>query len=183
MYRYKKQSGIGLLELMLSMAIIAILIVMSITYFQSSKNKTLITAGTQEIQSMIGVIAGLTDPSASAGGTKTDGNLTTTVALSGSLPKEYINKTTDEKTSTTTVGIGSPWLKADTYSITYDPDTKKATIIGTGLPNYACEGLSNQFVVGGSIESSDCATGVLTITINTENNQGITPNEAPTPAS
>ena len=52
-YKRQKQAGIGLLELMLAMAIIAILIVMSITYFQSSKNSTLTGAGVEQVQSII----------------------------------------------------------------------------------------------------------------------------------
>ena len=95
--RYK-QVGIGLLELMLAMAIIAILIVMSITYFQSSKNSTLTGAGVEQIQIILSVLSGLPDPKASAGG-KDGGSLTKTVILSGSIPKEYINGTT----------LGTPW--------------------------------------------------------------------------
>lgn len=181
-HKRQKQAGIGLLELMLAMAIIAILIVMSITYFQSSKNSTLNNAGVQQMQSMLGVLSGLSDPGASAGGAD-GGSLTNTVMLSGSVPKAYIIKVDNVDT------LSSPWGGSSSYAISYKQswggnDNNKgkpyAEIIGSNLPNYACVNLASQFpakknnVLASKCETSDKGnTGTLTIDYAFSNRQPI----------
>ena len=131
-YKKCKQAGIGLLELMLAMAIIAILVVMSIAYFSSSKNSELVSAGTEQMQDIFGVLSSLSHQ-----GLKSDEDITSSVTLSGSIPKQYINNGT----------LITPWGKSTSYKIVFTADdtTPYATITSTGLPNYACEALADQF--------------------------------------
>ncbi len=149
---FKKQAGIGLLELMLAMAIIAILLVLSIQYFQSAKNSQLLNAGTEEIQDIIAIVQGMSDPSAYDAE-----NMNKAIILSGSLPEQYYTKGTGN--------ISSPW--ATSLIVSYDKSADKATITGDDMPNYACNTLAKQFNVApmsGSCDSPNDATATLTIT-------------------
>ena len=65
----RKQAGIGLLELMLSMVIIAIMTLMAIQYFSSSKRNTLTTKGVDEIQDIVSIVGGIPNASGITGGT------------------------------------------------------------------------------------------------------------------
>ena len=80
-----KQQGVGLLELMLTMVIIAIVTMMSVQYFGASKRNTITTKGVNEIQAMVSTVAGMPNPP------RNDSvGLTDAVAMSGQIPAEYI---------------------------------------------------------------------------------------------
>ena len=154
-YKKCKQAGIGLLELMLAMAIIAILIVMSIAYFSSSKNSELVSAGVEQMQDIFGVLSGLPNPDA--------GDITKTVALSGSIPKEYLGSSNGST-------IGTPWGGSSQYTISFTAGTAGsdgtagtipiATITGKNLPNYACASLATK--LPGSSSDTTAPTSVST---------------------
>ena len=123
------------------------------------------------------VLSGLPDPNASAGDSTTDGNLTDAVRLSGSIPKTYIDGTT----------LVTPWGATSKYVITYkgkygsgDHEGEPyAEIVGTDLPNYACQNLAAQFPVGkNNVTGSSCDTtkGTLTIDYVLSNRQGVVVN-------
>lgn len=167
MYKYRRQAGVGLLELMLAVGIIGLITVMTINYFSVSKNKTLVSAGIQQIQDIIGALSGLPDPEKSAGGVR--GYLTKAISLSGSIPKQYVDSTSGYQF------IKSPWGGTATYTIQYNggvPPT--ASIKSSKLPNYACKSLEVQFKNASGVKSADCNTNnKITIKVYIVNNQDV----------
>ena len=152
--KQKKQSGIGLLELMLSMVIIAIMTLMAIQYFSSSKRNTLTTKAVDEIQDIVGIVSGLPDAHTISG---TTGALEKAVEFSGKLPSEYIYS----KSSKTY--IASPWSTDATITTTNFslsmPDKNTLTVTGgTDLPNWACQSLVDKFKAEAT--TGDCSDGL-----------------------
>ena len=148
----KAQRGIGLLELMLALAITAILIIVSVQYFQSTKNSTFVNAAVQEVQTIISATNGLTAPAQTAdcseSGDCSSGDentkLTQAIILSGSLPEEYIQDGDDGKILTTP--WGSNPTKSGQFTVGFVNDDKPYfQINGIGLPNYGCKSLASQF--------------------------------------
>lgn len=138
--KYFKSKGISLLEVMLSLAIIAIILVMATRYFGLASRGAKVNDGTQQINEVRqGLTRWLQDNGTLSGAT-----------LPGMATAGYI-------TSQTGSGQG-PWGPG---TITISPGTTNASIsLSTGGDAAGCENLAKRFInIGGS-----CGTGgVVTI--------------------
>lgn len=165
----RKQTGIGLLELMLAMVIIAIMTLMSIQYFSASKRNTLTSKGVDEIQDIISIVSGMPSPTSVT-------DLNQAIVLSGQLPQEYAYQVDS------TYYIGTPWTTqtsdkttgtvgvSATLSASVSGNT--LTITSKDLPNWACQSLADKMLAetsdggasvgqadGGKTETSGCTFG------------------------
>ena len=173
-----KQTGIGLLELMLAMVIIAIMTLMSIQYFSSSKRNTLTTKAVDEIQSIVGIVGSIPSPAGVD-------DLNKVIVLSGQLPEEYAYELDGAYL------IGTPWTEqsgdadpsgggagnaAFSATLTASVADNVLTLTSSSdLPNWGCETLVNKFApetkaadagVGKNGTKSGCGTGGKTLTLN-----------------
>ena len=171
------QRGIGLLELMLTMVIIAIVTMMSVQYFGASKRNTVTSKAVNEIQAIISTVGGM--PALSTYLKDSDAtNLTNAVAMSGQIPAEYIYDAGSGNYS-----IGTPWstpvttpdpggdhskdvttLKGQFYAqivtsthVKVEGASSYATVLqitSKGLPNWGCQSLVDKFQA--SAKYADC---------------------------
>ncbi|MCE3239358.1 MAG: hypothetical protein K0R24_2339 [Gammaproteobacteria bacterium] len=177
--RTQNQRGIGLLELMLAMVIIAILTLMSIQYFSSAKRNTETGKGVDEIQDIIGIVAGMPAPYATATATADTNSLDTSVAMSGQLPQEYVYSSGSSDAAT--YYIGTPWTDNTTFTkINFKTsmfDANTLQITGNEIPNWACQSLLDRFrsevVSGDANKVSKCDGSTLTLYFYMKSNQNL----------
>ncbi len=147
----KKQTGIGLLELMLSLAIIAVLIIMATRYYQSTRQSQLVSEGVGQVNAIVAAVGnwrvGVSGYTASGSG----GSLSySTLFKQGYLPQVW---GTDSSTA-------SPWGGALEVA---GASTTSYTISYSSLPSYACYAMEQRLSNTESITPS-CGGTSLTIT-------------------
>ena len=143
MWIYGKQKGISLLEVMLSLAIIAIILVMATRYFGLASRGSKLNDATQQINE---VRQGLTRY-------LNDKNTLVGVTLPGLAAAGYI-------TQQTGAGTG-PW-GPNTISITPTP-TNASIAVHTGDDSAACQNLANRFTNIGAVCAPSTVDNVVTI--------------------
>lgn len=135
----KKQTGIGLLELMLSLAIIAILLVMATRYFTSARQS-------QQVASAVSLVNAITAAASNYAATEGNGSAPGSMgALASFLPPE---SSTDPWGGT--VKVGGTSATAFTIALGNAP-ADACTMIGDALANTG---------------ATAAATGGCTITVN-----------------
>ncbi len=146
--KLKSQKGIGLLELMLAMAIIAILTLMATKYFTSTKRDELVTQGITLVQDIVSASASYVPPSDGSAQVASKSNIT----ASGMLPEQY-------------AGGNTPWNGA-TWTVNSSNTSSNDVQVGiTGLPAYACTDLVNKFKsIGNVTDASSCSGGSFDMT-------------------
>ncbi len=148
----KNQNGIGLLELMLSLGIIAILLVMATRYFVVTSRNEKVNRAVSQINS---VIAGVGNWK---GSKPNYANLSVTeLNKYGLLAAADVSQTGDDNNKTDV--IISPFNTDAT--VAPSADNNSFDIVYTGIPNWACEGLAAKFSSGG-ICASGTDTGTFT---------------------
>lgn len=150
--------GIGLLELMLSLAIIAILLIMATRYYQSASTNQKIN---QAVDMFAAVKSGVRNYYLS---TKTFPTGVQTLVQSGYLPTSYLDG--DKSTATTTANV-NPWsgslaIAAGTGDI--------FTVVMAGIPNGMCSQLTGRLQatlssVNGESAAPDTTGGTCTVTV------------------
>lgn len=170
-----KQRGIGLLELILAMVIIAIITLMSIQYFASSKRNTLTAKAVDEIQDIVSIVASLPENSAYSN----HWNLNEAVVLSGKLPQEYVYRSPDNPDNYL---IGTPWTTSATnilneqsyfnLQLNQGNNMLVLSISGSAFPNWACQSLADKFLVETAPTDSPGA-GTSGCTKNQDNEYGL----------
>lgn len=154
--RFCKQKGIGLLELMLSLAIIAILLIMATRYYQSASNSQAISSAIDMVNA---VKSGVKNYMTSNTNSATYPDIKTLVT-DGYLPQSYNNPSS-----------ANPWSgeicidsgKATGCSGTAPSAGPLYSVFLDGVPSSICTELQNR--LKGTINSAanegvvDCATG------------------------
>lgn len=122
--RNNTQRGIGLLELMLALAIIAVLLIMATRYYQSTSQSQKVNQAASDVQAIIAGFANFRagDPT----GTFTIDD------LSGFLPASWT-------TSPATIATANPWGKA--YTAAPGANSTTVEISVDGMPTTACDAL------------------------------------------
>ncbi|NNM58199.1 MAG: hypothetical protein HKM04_00070 [Legionellales bacterium] len=152
---FTKYSGIGLLELMLSLAIIAILLIMAVRYFQSASNNNAMNSAVDDCNAIKAAAKAYIGANPQGAATV---DLPDLVA-GGYLPSSF-------GSTAATAATASPWGTEITISII--PPTVSCTI--TGIPQALCNGATSPMAQKASQtlsqgESATCATaGTLLIT-------------------
>lgn len=148
----KKQAGIGLLELMLSLAIIAVLIIMATRYYQSTRQSQLVSQAVDQVNAVISAVgnwrvgvSGYTGQDAAGNGLSYE-----TLYGQGYLPKVW----------GTTSATASPWSSDMSIS---PVSATSYTIVFSGIPDYACSALQTRLSNTESV-SPQCSGGTLTVT-------------------
>ena len=125
----RKQHGIGLLELMLSLAIIVILLVMATRYF-------LVASLNEKVNTMISTVGGYNAAFTCTHGDRTDANLNA-MSDAGCLSSQLWVPGTG---STTTTG---PWGNG---TWTVPTATGPGILTYTSLPEKGCKALANKYL-------------------------------------
>ncbi len=155
----RRQQGIGLLELMLAMAIGAVLILMSTKYYASSKRSELVQQGVNEVQQ---VLTASREFAFQAGGTMVLPK-TADIANSGSLPAEYIQNAGTNSTITT------PWAGASELLVNQkNKVVGKTSVSITSLPDYACNDLVYKLQGLQNVEEVQCKNNIFQLIVNQE---------------
>jgi type II secretory pathway pseudopilin PulG len=143
------QRGIGLLELMLALAIIAVLLIMATRYYQSTSQAQKVNQAAQDIQAIIAAVANFR-----AG----DPNGTFAITdLSGFLPSTWASPPATD----------NPWGGSYTAAAVASLPTQVAITV-TGMPNTACDALAALTKVN-AVAPPACASGTMTGTYGTTN--------------
>lgn len=156
---HKNQNGIGLLELMLSLGIIAILLVMATRYFVVTSRNEKVNRAVSQINSVIAAVGNW------KGSKPTYANLSVTELNKYGLLAAADVSVTGSGQNTTAVIISpfntnatvTPGKENNSFIITYD-----------GIPSWACEGLAAKFSIGGSC-TADESTGKFVYDSTTAN--------------
>lgn len=152
----KRQTGFGLLELMLSMVIVALLLIMATRYYQSARSNARINQGVSLVASIVNAANNM---AIGTGNYKTV-NATAVVPY---LPSNA--QGSDQKS------IVDPWGGAVTVAPSTDSGTAgNAFVITMNGLGADCQKLADALGTGKktgstiSYDSSTCGTGILTIT-------------------
>lgn len=140
MRKMKNKKGFTLMEMLIVVAIIAILIAIAIPTFASSLNKARIATDEANIRSgYASVMVRVLDPdnALAAANTKVTYTLNKdgSVSTAGEKKDNYTCQGNQTKTGTSIGGVAmtTGWKKGDTISYTYDNATGKVTIaVGAG---------------------------------------------------
>ena len=133
----KKHGGIGLLELMLSLAIIAILLIMATRYYGAASRSEKVNAGVALVQSIAAAAASYKQ------NTNYEDISVAEIAQSGLIPKAYVNTAKD--------GINTPWPQVIVKSIKSVTPFEQVTVTISGFTAkgndyaYACRNLQQKF--------------------------------------
>ena len=149
MRKLKRQTGFGLLELMLSMVIVALLLIMATRYYQSARSNARINEGVGLISSILNAANNIAIGSGSYSGA-------TTSAIVPYLPS---NEQGSDKTS-----IVNPWGG----EVTVTPSGTNNTLLTIVLPGLGddCQKLKDAMGAGGntgSYSTYDCTAGTFTV--------------------
>lgn len=151
----KRQAGFGLLELMLSMVIVALLLIMATRYYQSARSNARVNQAVSLVATMVSAANNI---ALGSGGYAN-------VTAAGLYP--YMPVSAQKGDSNTIV---SPWQGAVT---TASPTDKSFQINFAGLPQNDCHKLAD--ALGGdkdkvdttlTVNTEGCAGGNLAITVN-----------------
>ncbi len=127
-FKLKQQRGIGLLELMLSLGIIAVMLIMATKYYNSTKVQSNVNTAVQNIQAAYAACeASLNDAP--------DGTLcknTDTLSKNGYLPVGFAGDATSE----------NPW--GGTFTIDYSGSPRTVNISVKDVPDVDCNILVNR---------------------------------------
>ena len=167
--QYHPQQGIGLLEVILAMVIVAVITLLAGQYFGASRRSTTVSRAVDEIRAMIETVKGMPNPPTSAT------QLSSAIALSGQIPTAYVYQSRSG-----VYFVATPWAKS-TYDnkssflaeIVEKPnhnlETQYALVISSGvngevgstgangsIPNWSCQALAKQFQhIAGYVSCSD----------------------------
>jgi len=140
--RFRQQRGISLLEVMLSLAIIAIILVMAARYFGLASNTSKLNQATNQINEIIQGLAQWQNNEGNYAG----------ASLQSLYTQGFITQQTGKGTGANSWG----------GNITLEANTNTATIAFTGIPNSACLNLRNRMGTG------NCAGTTYSYTLNTQ---------------
>ena len=140
MRKMKNKKGFTLMEMLIVVAIIAILIAIAIPTFASSLNKARIATDEANIRSgYASVMVRVLDPDNALAAADTTVTYTLnkdgSVSTAGETKDNYTCQGNQTQTGTSIGGVAmtTGWKKGDTISYTYDNATGKVTItVGTG---------------------------------------------------
>jgi len=156
----KKQRGIGLLELMLSLAIIAILLIMATRYYGAASRSEKVNEGVALVQNIAAASAQW-----KAGHANYDKITAKALIESGMIPKQYVD-TGDINTGTTII---TPWPGVTVSSLgpaSKDNSQKVKVEMSkfSGDYTYACNNLAQKFKA--EDPNAKCSGGTFTVTFD-----------------
>lgn len=154
----KYQQGVGLLELMLSLAIIAIILIMTTRYYSSASNSQKITSAVDEINAVKGAMGSYL-AGYPAGQTPSPAPTIGSLVQTGLLPPTFVASGTSSSSTT------NPWG----MSISIGTITAQSYQVLMTMPSAdVCTTVMNQVnsSSGGGVNgpSSSCSGGALTAT-------------------
>lgn len=139
--KLRNRKGIGLLELMLALAIIAILIIMATRYYQSASTSQKIADAQGQITAIMTAATswakGFAPPSYTG---------VSMTAISGGLPKTLAGTGANASPWGTNISVAAGTPASTTFTITF-----------TGIPGYSCDAIKAKY---------PAATSSITVTGN-----------------
>lgn len=148
----RKNKGIGLLELMLSLAIIAILLIMATRYY-------LVTSRSQKTDEGVALVNALIAGAEDYRGDRSTFEGLTGISIlvnQGSIAKSYVSGSV----------VTTPWSAPSTTDVAVAGDKTRVTISLKTIPATGCNALANKFSdIGGTCSVSGQATGSGTFTL------------------
>jgi type II secretory pathway pseudopilin PulG len=165
--RFCKQKGIGLLELMLSLAIIAILLIMATRYYQSASNSQAMSSAVD----MVNAVKSGVKNYLSANTNSTTFPDVATLVQDGYLPQSYSNPSSANPWSGEIcigAAITSQGATPASCSGTTTSVSSSYSVVLTGVPDTICTQLANR--LQGTINTSvgeyvsKCDSGSVSVT-------------------
>lgn len=141
---YKKVKGVGLLELMLSLAIIAVLLIMATRYYQTTSQSQKVNQAVSDIQAILAAAANYTAASPGSAFAITD------LVSAGLLPANW-------STETPVAGTANPWAGA--YTATNVSGSPAVKITAGSVPLTACTALDQLMYQGYTVPTAGSACG------------------------
>lgn len=159
---WRIRRGIGLLELMLSLAIIAILLIMATRYYQTASSNNSINSAVDMTNAVRGAVRNFMTSNLNTSKFPTIADLVS----GGYLPNSYSGSTANPFGGNICVAAAA----ATTCPTTAAPSAATFSVVLTGLPTNSsiCTSLYNRLknTLSGPTENitNNCATGILTAT-------------------
>lgn len=152
-FNKKSQKAIGLLELMLSLAIIAVLLIMATRYYSSASSSQKIQAAVDQINAVRSAVQ-----NAAGGSSSGAGNITASMLVeSGYLPSSFIAPSL-ASSSTAATGYLTPWGQIE--GLTLSTGTGKTFSISMTTPgDDICNAVVQKLVATAQSTSATCSNG------------------------
>ena len=153
----KHQRGISLLEVMLSLSIIAIILVMATRYFFTANNTSRINESVQQINGLVGALNSYRSVHGTYDAGSDANTIIGTLVSEKFFPEQGLT-CTNSGTSSASCTMQNPW----------GTDVTMPTVSATGLEiTYTTDTAQSCTRLSSSIANSSCVDEVLTVTVGT----------------